>query len=103
MRTFYVIAKKDMEPTLPHSSEWPKLIGYSYKDNYFYLAEGKGHGFAANDMPEAKAKRPEWLELFTVLDILWFIDLIDNTSFVDEHDFLIQLKKLIGDPEIIEF
>jgi hypothetical protein len=103
MRIFYVIAKKDMEPTLPHSSEWPKVIGYSYKDNYFYLAEGKGHGFAASDMPETKAKRPEWLEIFTTLGMLWFIDLIDNTNFVDEHDFINRITKLIAPPEIIEF
>ncbi len=103
MRIFHVIAKKDMQPALPHSSEWPKLLGYSFKDNFLYLAEGAGHGSAANDMPEAKAKRPEWLELFIALDAVWFLNLINNTTFVDEQDLIHTLTKLIGHPETLEF
>ncbi|MGA3828081.1 hypothetical protein [Pseudomonas chlororaphis] len=103
MREFYIIAKKDMTPELQHSSEWPKLVGYSYQDNYFFLSEGKGYGLGANDMPESKAKRPEWLELFKALDIVWFFDFIDNNTFFDEDDFAKKLKKMIGDIETIRF
>jgi len=103
MRTFYVIARKDMEPNLPHSSNWPKIIGYSFVDNYFYLSEGKGHGFAANNMPESKAKKPERLEIFTALDSAWFLNLIDNTNFASEKEFLDKLTAHIGNVETITF
>lgn len=103
MRTFYVIANKDMEPNLLHSSNWPKVIGYSFADNYFYLSEGKGNGFAANDTPESKAKRPEWLEIFTDLDVTWFLNMIDNTSFTSETDFREKLTAHIGNVDTILF
>ncbi|BBN65863.1 MULTISPECIES: hypothetical protein [Pseudomonas] len=102
MRAFYVIAKKHLEPTLPHSSKWPKLIAYSYKYNLFYLAEGNGYGFAANDMPESEIKEPRWRDTLTTLDALWIIDFIDNNKFHDEEDFLEKLKTVIGTPEFIE-
>jgi hypothetical protein len=103
MRTFHVIASKDMEPNLPHSSNWPKVIGYSFADNYLYLSEGKGHRFAANDMPESKAKRPEWLEIFTALDATWFLNMIDNTNFTSETDFREKLTAHIGNVDTIIF
>lgn len=103
MRTFYIIAKKDMEPNFPNSSSWPKVIGYSFVDKYFYLSEGKGHGFAANDMPESKAKRPEWLEIFLALDALWFLDLIDNTNFTSEKDFFDKIMSILGSVDTINF
>lgn len=98
-----MIARKDMEPNLPHSSNWPKVIGYSFKDNYFYLSEGKGHGFVANDMHESKAKRPEWLEIFTALDSTWFLNMIDNTNFTSEKDFLDKLTAHTEKVDIITF
>lgn len=103
MRKFYIIAKNDMEPNFPHSSDWPKVIGYSFADKYFYLSEGKGHGFAANDMPESKAKRPEWFEIFSALDALWFLDLIENTGFTGEKEFLGRLTSIIGPVDTIDF
>lgn len=103
MKTFYIIAKNDLEPNFPHSSSWPKVIGYSFIDKYFYLSEGKGHGFATNDMPEAKAKRPEWLEIFLALHALWFLDLIDNTHFTSEKEFLDKIMSILGNVETINF
>jgi hypothetical protein len=103
MRKFYIIAKKDMEPNLPHSSSWPKIIGYSFVDKYFYLSEGKGHGFAANDMPESKAKRSEWLEIFSALDALWLLDLIDNTNFTNEQNFFDKIMATLGSMDTIDF
>ncbi|MCD5989316.1 hypothetical protein KDX30_15550 [Pseudomonas sp. CDFA 553] len=102
MRVFYVIAKKDLEPTLPQSSEWPKLIAYSYKHNLFLLVEGKGHGLASNDMPKSKIKESKWRDLLITLDALGVIDFIDNNESYDEKHFLEKLKTLIGSPEMIE-
>ena len=45
MDSFYTVAKVDLEPEYPHSTDWPKVIAYSYKKNSFLLTEGKGHGF----------------------------------------------------------
>lgn len=101
MKTFCIIAKNDLEPNFPHSSSWPKVIGHSFADNYFYLSEGKGHGFAANDMPESKAKRPEWLEIFSALDALWFLNLIENTHFASEKEFLDKLTAILGSIDTI--
>ncbi|MFW9080185.1 hypothetical protein ACOI9X_13045 [Pseudomonas sp. P2757] len=103
MRAFYIIAKNDLEPDFPHSSSWPKVIGYSFTDKYFYLSEGKGHGFAANDMPESKAKRPECLETFSTLNALWFLDLINNTTFTTEEEFADRVTAIIGSVDKINF
>jgi hypothetical protein len=43
MKEFYVVAQEDLVSDLPRSSEWPKIIGCSYKDKSFLVLEGKGH------------------------------------------------------------
>lgn len=103
MRIFYVIARRDMEPNFPHSSNWPKIIGYSFEDKYFHLSQGKGHGFAANVMPEWKARRPEWTEIFTTLDSTWFLDMIANNNFSSEKAFLEKLTAHIDNVDTIGF
>lgn len=98
-----MIARKDMKPNLLHSSNWPKIIGYSFEDNYFHLSQGKGHGFAANVMPEWKARSPEWTEIFTVLDSTWFLDMIANNNFSSEKAFLEKLTAHIDNLDTIRF
>ena len=38
MKTFYVIAEKDLFPHYPHHADWPKQIAYSYQDRLFMLS-----------------------------------------------------------------
>lgn len=52
VRNYYVIAEKDLVPELPHSSEWPKLIGYCYADDYFLFL---------------KARDMDWVDLLSQL------------------------------------
>lgn len=102
MRRYYVIAQKSVVTKSSHSSEWPKIIAYSY-EGFFYLAEGRGYGFSANDMSRSKAKKNEWVHFFEALDATWFTEFIDKNEFADEDDFVIKVERMLGGVDIIEF
>ncbi|WP_079204197.1 hypothetical protein [Pseudomonas sp. CC6-YY-74] len=103
MKDYYVIAQKDLSPNAAHSSEWPKIIGYSYKDKYFLFLEGKGHGLMGGELPESTAKQLKWRDIFIILNAEWFLDFLDKTHAKDETDFICELTKLIGAPDTITY
>ncbi len=103
MRDYYVIARKDLLPGAAHSSEWPKIIGYSYKDKSFLLLEGKGHGLMGGELPETIAKQPKWRDIFVVLDVEWFLDFLEKSPPADESSFVGEVSKKIGPLEVLMY
>ncbi|MBP5074224.1 hypothetical protein PUP68_02270 [Pseudomonas chlororaphis] len=101
MKDFYVVAKKDLEPNLPHSADWPKIIAYSYKTKSFLLIEGKGHGFNGTVLPDQIAREPRWNQLFLDLNALWFLSFIDSTTYSSTSDFEKILKVKTGFIDVI--
>ena len=103
VRSYYVIAEKDLVPRQPHSSDWPKLIGYCYDDAYFLFFEGKGHGLAGTAVPAREAKKSEWLAIFTALDVEWFLDFLETAQFTSEEAFVLTLSAKIGSLSISRY
>lgn len=79
MKDFHIVAKKDLEPDLPHSADWPKIIAYSYETKSFLFIERKGHGFNGTVLPDQTARESRWKQLFLDLNALWFLIFIDST------------------------
>src|ERR1700712_1174501 len=102
MKHFYVIGKKEFEPEIPNSPEWPKIIGYCYEANSFLFIEGNGHGFNGIVLPEPIAREPQWDRLFTVLDAHWFLRLIDNHPNIDKASLENNIKLKTNNIEIIQ-
>lgn len=103
MKDYYVIAQQDLSPGAAHSSEWPKIIGYSHKDKSFLFLEGKGHGLMGGELPESVAKQLKWRGIFIALNAEWFLVFLDQKTFTNEKDFLNELTKEIGDPDILTY
>ncbi|MET0774759.1 MAG: hypothetical protein ABWZ65_04615 [Pseudomonas mandelii] len=103
VRNYYVIAEKDLVPEFPHSSEWPKLIGYCYADDYFLFFEGKGHGLGGSAVPVHKANNAEWLKLFSALNAEWFLELLKTSRFASEEAFTLALTAKIGSLEVCKY
>nr|WP_298136547.1 hypothetical protein [uncultured Pseudomonas sp.] len=103
MKDYYVIAQQDLSPGAAHSSEWPKIIGYSYKDKSFLFLEGKGHGLMGGELPETVAKQLKWRDIFIALNAEWFLVFLDQKNFNNEKDFLDELAKSIGTLDILTY
>lgn len=103
MKDFYIVAKRDLAPSAPHSKEWPKVIGYSYEYGSFLLLEGKGHGLMGGELPEAIAKQQKWRDIFVVLDVEWFLDFLEKTPPANESVFVSEVSKKIGSLEILTY
>jgi len=103
MKDYYVIAQQDLSPGAAHSSEWPKIIGYLYKDKSFLFLEGKGHGLMGGELPESTAKQLKWRDIFITLNAEWFLVFLDQKKITNEKDFLDELTKEIGDPDILTY
>lgn len=96
VRSYYMIAEKDLVPHQPHSSEWPKSIGYCYSDDYFLLYEGKGHGLGGCAVAASEAREPKWRYMFTALEVEWFMDFLETSRFTSEEAFVLALEKKVG-------
>jgi hypothetical protein len=103
IRNYYVIVEKDLVPEFPHSSEWPKLIGYCYEDDYFLFFEGKGHGMGGTAIPAYKANNAEWLKLFAALNVEWFLEWLETSRFTSEEAFTQTLTAKIGSLEVRKY
>jgi hypothetical protein len=102
MKDFYVIEKKEFEPEIPNSPEWPKIIGYCVEDNSFLFIEGNGHGFNGIVLPEIIAREPRWDRLFTILDAHWILTSIDNNAPISRTLLERQIKSKAKEIEIIK-
>jgi hypothetical protein len=103
MKDYYVIAQQDLSSGAAHSSEWPKIIGYSYKDKTFLFLEGKGHGLMGGELPESAAKQLKWRDIFITLNAEWFLAFLDKNNITNEEEFLDNLTKIIGNPNIFKY
>lgn len=104
MKYYFLVAKKELYPVEPHSSEWPKLIAYSVVHRTFLFREGKGHGLMGAEVHQDSASLTKWRDLFVELGAEWFLDLLQLNTFLDEDEFLTKLTPLIGhSPKIITY
>ncbi|MHC8365311.1 hypothetical protein ACYZT9_05370 [Pseudomonas sp. ZT5P21] len=103
VRSFYVIAEKDLVPEQPHSSDWPKLIGYCYADDYYLFFEGKGHGLGGTAIPACEAKKAVWLQIFAALDVEWFIAFKEMSRLTSEDAFVLELTAKVGPLDICRY
>ncbi|BAV72282.1 hypothetical protein PCAU_0073 [Pseudomonas chlororaphis subsp. aurantiaca] len=87
---------KDLEPNLPHSTGWPKIIAYSHETKSFLFIEEKGHGFNGTVLPDQIAREPRWKQLFLDLNALWFLSFIDSTTYPSTSDFEKALQAKTG-------
>ena len=102
MDSFYTVAKVDLEPEYPHSTDWPKVIAYSYKKNSFLLTEGKGYGFKGVAVTELEARDPTWNHLFSELNAHWFLDRLSSSPFINEDDCVQSITSKHGSLDILK-
>ncbi|MFG0382898.1 hypothetical protein ACF8C6_18300 [Pseudomonas sp. zbq_18] len=98
MKHYYVVAEKDPYPAESHSSEWPKVIGYSFVHRSFLFMEGKGHGLMGAEIRQDTTALARWRDIFVELNAEWFLDLLKLNTFSDESEFLTKLTPLISHP-----
>lgn len=103
MKNYYVIAEKDLTPSQPHSSAWPKIIGYNPIYRKFLFMEGKGHGLMGGEVCQDSASLAKWHDIFVELNAEWFLDFLNLNIFSDENDFLNKLIDVIGQPKTIAY
>ncbi|AZC34651.1 hypothetical protein [Pseudomonas chlororaphis] len=94
MKDYYILAKVDFPSDTPHSSDWPKIIAYSYEYKSLLFLAGKGHGVSGFELPASEAGDPDWTTLFLELNATWIPDFLKNSNFSCLDDFLKSLKKL---------
>lgn len=97
---YYIIANIDKgDPSQPHSSEWPKLIAYSFSERKILMQEGKGHGLMGGTISLDKFNPSDWREIFSSTNSLWFLDMLSNgtiSNCSNENDFQKILKNNCG-------
>jgi hypothetical protein len=103
MKSYYVIALKDLAPQQAHSPDWPKLIGYSFAYRKFLFMEGKGHGLMGAEIDQDSPSLSKWQDVFVALDAEWFLDFLRLNAVSNENDFLNKLTTISGPPEIIRY
>lgn len=94
--SYYIIANVDKsDPSQPHSSEWPKLIAYSFSQRKILLEEGKGHGLMGGAISLEKFNPADWKDIFISTNSTWFLDMLSNGTIsgcTDEES----LKKILN-------
>ncbi|AMR65118.1 hypothetical protein [Aquipseudomonas alcaligenes] len=103
MKSYYSITLNNLNPPDSHSSEWPKVIGYSFAHGKFLFIEGNGHGITGAEIDQHSPCLSKWQDLFVTLDSEWFLDFLKLNTFSDENDFLSRLTAISGQPEIINY
>ena len=84
---YYVIAKVDKsDPQQPHSSEWPKLIAYSFNSQKILMSEGRGHGLMGGSIALSKFQPDVWKEIFIDTNSEWFLDLYLDGTLINCQD-----------------
>ncbi|RQM70029.1 hypothetical protein EHZ47_22530 [Aeromonas jandaei] len=72
-KVYYVISEVDQRQSLdPHSSEWPKLIAYSYETKKICIYEGEGYGFGGGLLSIDQVAAGKWSEFFNDVNATWF-------------------------------
>ncbi|WP_155274284.1 hypothetical protein [Pseudomonas chlororaphis] len=82
MKDYYILAKVDFSSDTPHSSDWPKIIAYSYEYKSLLFLAGKGHGVSGFELPASEAGDPDWTTLFLELNATWIPDFLKNSNFL---------------------
>ncbi|MCD5989298.1 hypothetical protein KDX30_15415 [Pseudomonas sp. CDFA 553] len=102
MKNYYVIEKKEFEPEIPNSPEWPKIIGYCHENKSFIFVEGNGHGFNGIVVSETIANEPQWDRIFKMLDAYWFLKMINTPPELDKISLENHIKAKRNVIEIIK-
>ena len=84
---YYLIARVDKSNlSQPHSSEWPKLIAYSFDKRKLLLEEGRGHGLMGGEISLDNFNTSEWKDMFIAADSEWFLDLLSDGTIANCPD-----------------
>ncbi len=74
---YYIISEVDnRQKKSTNSSDWPKLIAYSFKNNKVLLLEGCGHGLMGGTIAVDDPKLDNWGEFFEATNTKWFYEKI---------------------------
>lgn len=89
--TYYIIAEKDgRPPNESHSSEWPKLVAFSFCSKKILLQEGFGHGLMGGVLSLFGFNASQWVDIFAETDSEWFMrNILDGSveKMVREKEF----------------
>ncbi|QMV14617.1 hypothetical protein [Vibrio spartinae] len=89
---YYIIAKLDKRAlNETHSSNWPKLVAFSFDAQKILLEEGFGHGLMGGSFPLSSFNTAQWKDIFKETDSQWFSDYISNgmlASLKTEDDLI---------------
>lgn len=100
---YYVIANTDKEvPPLPHSNDWPKLIGFCFENMNILLIVGRGHGLMGGNIELSKFNVLDWLDVFQDTNSNWFKDRIVNGKLMERYAEE-KLKRILELSRKIEF
>lgn len=55
------------------------------------------------ELPGSVAKQLKWRDIFIALNAEWFLVFLDQKKFTNEKDFLDELIKEIGPPDILTY
>ena len=94
----YLVAEKASYPAESHSSEWPKVIGYSFVHRSFLFTEGKAQGLMGAEIHQDSTALAKWQDIFVELSAEWFLEFLKLNTFGDESDFLEKLTVFTGRP-----
>ncbi len=94
---YYIIAKVDKRnPKETHSSNWPKILAYSFDLKKILITEGYGHGLMGGTISLSNFNTLDWSDFFQETNSEWFSDYIsDNTilNLTEERSLVNLLKK----------
>ena len=93
-------------PSLPHSNEWPKVVGFSFEKMKVFIKVGRGHGMRGAEIDINSFNLNDWIDIFQSADCEWFANMIKNGEISakdGENKVVNKLRSIFGTVELIEY
>lgn len=100
MNRYVVIKKIDLEPTMVHSSNWPKLVAFCKDNSLFLVLEGKGHGINGGEFNISQLKSNVWVEFIDELGVFWLKNIILSNN--DDYEKIKKIEQVVGTIKPVE-